>query len=149
MGEEDRWGKLEALLRRVLREELAALGKKPKINLVGGRWTGITQEQMESWSAAYGAVDLEAELKRAAAWCVSNPSIAPKSQMARFLNTWLTKEQNRRSLQSIPTVRSIAEKTCEYCGAISAGSINGYNPCSKHWQNAMDGDKPMGQVKRA
>lgn len=143
MSEEDRWAKLEEIVRRVIREEIALLGRKAKLELVNGRWVGITEQMKESWKAAYGAVDLEAELKRAAAWVVSNPMRAPKSQMGRFLNTWMTQEQNRASIRSIPTVRSIAEKKCAYCERPASGSVNGFNHCSACAQKAMDGESPF------
>jgi hypothetical protein len=67
---EDRWAKLEEIVRKVVREEIAALGsvKKAKLGFENGRWVGVTQEQMEAWKAAYGMVDIDGELKRAAAW---------------------------------------------------------------------------------
>ena len=143
---------VEKIVRKVLREELASIGKhKTKIELVNGKWIGISADQREAWGAAYGAVDLNAELARAAAWCVSNPSLAPKSQIGRFLNTWLTREQNRLSLRSIPVDRKteVAKKICEYCGKPSTGAIGGWNPCDEHWQTAMDGVRPMASVRRA
>ena len=149
MAEEDRWAKLEEIVRRVVREEIARLGKKSKIELMKGKWIGITEEQKEAWRAAYGAVDLNAELNRAAAWCVSNPSLAPKSQMGRFLNTWFMKEQNRLSLRAIPDVRSITTKQCAYCGKESVGSVNGYYHCQADAQKAMDGEKPFQFMRRA
>ena len=162
----DKWAKLEEIVRRVIREELQSIGrqvvgeelgkqlslfgKKPKIDLVGGRFVGITEEQREAWLAAYGAIDLDAELKRAAAWCVSNPHLAPKSQIGRFLNSWLLKSHNAASLRSIPTARpaEVKAKFCEFCGKPSTGNVSGYHPCDDHWQAAMDGVKPMGLVKR-
>ena len=137
----DKWAKLEEIVRRVVREEIAALGKKPKIELVNGRWVGITQEQREAWQAAYGAVDLDAELRRAAAWCVSNPSMAPRNQIGRFLNTWLTREQNRLSLRAIPTQRpsESRQKLCEYCARVATSSTNGIWSCDEHSLDAMDG----------
>lgn len=144
MAEEDRWerlkGVVEEVVRRVIKEELAGLGKKPKIELVNGKWIGITEEQREAWGAAYGALDLDAELKRAAAWCVSNPHMAPKSQIGRFLNTWLAKGQNQASLRSIPVERPTEVKTrlCGYCGRGSVGTVNGIPHCDEHSTDAMD-----------
>lgn len=140
MSDEDRWTKLEQVLRRVIREELAGFGKKARIELVNGKWIGITAEQKEAWGAAYGAVDLEAELKKAAAWCVSNPHLAPKSQIGRFLNTWLAKGQNAASLRSIPIERKTETPTrlCGYCGRNSTGTVNGIPHCDEHGMDAMD-----------
>lgn len=150
----DKWGKLEEIVRRVLREELKAhghqvveqikqlslFGRKAKIELVNGKWIGITEEQREAWSAAYGALDLDAELKKAAAWCVSNPHLSPKSQIGRFLNTWLAKGQNAASLRSIPTERptEVKQKLCGYCSNPHTGSVNGIPYCNDHSLDAMD-----------
>lgn len=140
MSDEDRWTKLEHVIRRVLREELAQIGKKPKIDLVAGKWVGINEEQREAWLAAYGAVDLDSELRRAAAWCVSNPTMAPKSNYGRFLNTWLTRQQNQASLRSIPTERPTETKAklCAYCANASEGVVNGIQYCGLHSKDAMD-----------
>src|SRR5690606_8347538 len=102
---EDRWAKLEEIVRRDVREELAGITKKPKLAIVNGRWTGITEDQLSAWKEAFPAVDVDAELKKMAAWIVSNPALAPKSQVGRFVNSWLTKSQNQASLRSIPLER--------------------------------------------
>lgn len=141
MSEEDRWKKLEEVVRRVVREEIASLGKKPKIDLVHGKWVGITEEQKEAWGAAYGALDLDAELKKAAAWCVSNPHLSPKSQFGRFLNTWLAKGQNAASLRSIPTERAteVKQRHCAYCVKVAVSSTSGIWACDEHFSDAMEG----------
>jgi hypothetical protein len=142
VGDEDRWGKLEEIVRRVVREEVALLGKKQKLEFVNGRWVGITQEQREAWAAAYGAVDIEAELKKAAAWIVSNPHLAPKSQYGRFLNTWLSRTQNVSSIRSIQTRNDTGpgKKLCAYCEKVALGSVNQIWYCNDHSRNAMDRD---------
>ena len=151
---EDRWAKLEEIVRRVVREEVAALAvvKKVKLGFKNGRWTGITQEQMEAWKAAYGMVDIEAELKRAAAWIVSNPHLAPKSQLGRFLNTWFAKGQDRASIRSIPLKEERQpKKACAYCSADATGSVAGILCCREHTRDARDG-KPrrmLGVVPKA
>jgi hypothetical protein len=139
---EDRWGKLEEIVRRVVKEEIAALGKKSKLKLelVNGRWVGISEEQMSAWSEAFPGVEIDAELKKMAAWVVSNPMMAPKSQLGRFVNSWLTKTQNQASLRSIPTVRpaEIKQKHCAYCPAIADGSMDGIWYCSAHRDDAYE-----------
>ena len=147
MADEDRWQKLEQILRRVVEEALDARGLKAKTKLgfVNGRWTGVTDEQLEAWKAAYGAVDIEAELKKAAAWIVSNPHMAPKNQHGRFLNTWLSRTQNANSLRSIPTRNEPpgpGKKLCSYCEAVATAKISGIWACSEHGRDAMDG-KPQ------
>lgn len=145
MSDDGRWAKLEEILRRVVREEIAGLGKKQQIKLVGGKFVGISEEQMAAWTDAYGALDLDGELKRAAAWCVSNPHLAPKSQLGRFLNTWFARGQNTASIRSIPPAseRKAPPSLCEYCMAPAVGSVNGRRYCNSHSHNAMDNEKPQ------
>lgn len=146
MTEEERWLKVEEIVRRVVREEIQQLGKKPKIDLVNGRWVGVNDETMNAWEAAFPALDLKQQLAQAAAWIVSNPSLAPKSQFGRFLNTWLTKNQNQASLRSIPTSprpTAVTQSLCEYCRKPAAGAVSGRRACSEHFQDAMDGKKPQ------
>jgi hypothetical protein len=142
VSEDGRWQKLEEIVRRVVREEVAALGKKPKIELVNGNWVGITEEQMTAWKAAYGAVDLDAELKKAAAWIVSNPHLAPKNQIGRFLNTWFSRTQNTNSLRAIPggkTEQGPGKKLCSYCDAVASAKFGSTWACTSHGQDAMEG----------
>jgi hypothetical protein len=143
---EDKWAKLEEIVRRVVREELAGFGKKPKLGFENGRWTNLTKEQMEAWKEAYGAVDIETELKRAAAWIVSNPNLAPKSQHGRFLNTWLSRQQNQSSIRSIPAKQEQPKKLCAYCDQVATGSANGICHCRAHTVDAMD-ERPRANAK--
>lgn len=121
---------------------LAAIGKtKKKIELVNGRWLGIGNDEMTAWGAAYPAVDVDAELKRAAAWIVSNPNLAPRSQFGRFIGTWLARTQNQLSLRSIPSRQEVAEikrRACAYCSADSTGSVNGIQHCRAHYNDAYE-----------
>jgi hypothetical protein len=141
---EDKWAKLEEIVRRVIREEIAGLRKKPKIELVNGKFVGVSADQMEAWKAAYPGVDIDAEMRRAAAWCVSNPAAAPKSDYARYINSWLGREQNRLALRSIPVDRKteVQIKQCAYCERKATGNVNGIDACDSHTQNAMDGERP-------
>lgn len=140
---EDRWAKLEEIIRRVLKEELATHGfkAKTKLSFEGGKWTGVTTEQIEAWKAAYGSCDVEAELKKMAAWIVSNPHLAPKSLYGRFINSWLARQQNASSIRSIPTRSEQvqeAKKICAYCPKPATGSVGGINCCDGHTHDAMD-----------
>ena len=142
---EDRWAKLEEIVRRVLGEELDARGlkAKAKLSFSHGKWIGVTEEQLEAWKHAYPAVDVQAHLKLAAAWILSNPNLAPRREYGRFLNTWLARQQTQASIHALPSIRSIATKNCRYCERPASGSVNGYDHCSSHMQDAMDGIKPM------
>jgi len=42
-----------------------------------------------------GSVDLPAEILKAEAWLVANPARAPRKDLARFLNNWLTRAKER------------------------------------------------------
>jgi hypothetical protein len=154
MAEEDKWAKL----REVMREEidagnerlLAAIGKnKTKLQFNNGRWVGVTEQQMLAWREAYGAVDIEGELKKAAAWIVSNPHLAPKSQHGRFLNTWMARQQNQSSLRSIPTRQpepGPGKKLCAYCDQVATGLVNAIWHCRGHALDAMD-EKPRPHMR--
>jgi hypothetical protein len=154
VGDEDRWQKLEQILKRVVDDALDSRGlrAKTKLGFVNGRWTGVTDEQLEAWKAAYGAVDIEAELKRAAAWIVSNPTMAPKNQHGRFLNTWLSRTQNQSSLRSIPTRSEPQQgpglKLCAYCERVATAKVSGVSHCSDHGRDAMEG-RPVPMFKNA
>jgi hypothetical protein len=142
---DDRWAKLEEIVRRVVSEELDLRGMKakPKITFSNGRWLGVTEEQLEAWKHAYPGIDVQVQLKLAAAWIVSNPNLAPRSNYARFINTWLSRQQHQVATNAIQNVRSILTKNCRYCERAASGSVNGYDHCSSHMQDAMDGIKPM------
>jgi hypothetical protein len=151
----DKWAKLEEIIRRVVREELQALGKtKTKIEFVNGKFVGVSEFQTQAWMAAYPGVDIEAEIKRAAAWCVSNPMTAPASQFGRYLNSWLSREQNKSAMRQMP-LRSEEKvqpkKACAYCSKDAIGSTSGIYSCRDHTQDAMEG-KPrrmLGVVPKA
>lgn len=152
MTEEDRWGKVRQIVReeceRIEQRILAVLekhGQVATIQFVEGKWRGITKAHMDAWQSAFGAVDLNAELAKAAAWLVSNPSRMPKN-FARFLYKWLEKPQNSASIRSIPT-RNEKPRICAYCGAPSVGSTNAREHCREHAQAAMEDRKPMSVVK--
>lgn len=50
--------------------------------------------QLKVWKEAYPAIDVEAEIKKAAAWLMANPK-NKKSQYARFLNNWFSRAQDK------------------------------------------------------
>ena len=142
----DKWERLEAVVRRVIREELDArlheterqlslLSHKPKVEFINGQWTGITPEQLSSWKLAYSC-DVDQELKKAAAWLTSNKQ--PKNH-GRFLNAWLSKSSERSLIRSIPTRNEIpAKQKCAYCDKPATGAPNRTPSCDLHFQAAMD-----------
>lgn len=58
-----------------------------------GKWAGIPERLSTSWHEAYPAVNVPAELAKAAAWVIANPKNR-KSNYARFLTNWLTRAQD-------------------------------------------------------
>lgn len=155
MGDEDRWAKVREIVReeceRIELRILAVLerhGQKPKLGFINGKWTGVTAEQLEAWVAAYGAVDIEAELKRAAAWIVSNPTVAPRKDYGRFLNSWMSKTQDRSAIRSIPTRSEPGpgKKLCSYCDRVGTGAVGGIWSCDAHFNDAME-RKPIPMMR--
>ena len=153
MGDEDRWEKV----RRIVGEEneklftrlVEKLGKKTRtrkspVEIVNGQWTGITPELLSSWKTAYGSVDIDAEMKKAAAWLLSNPTQAPNKDLRRYLNNWLAKHQERSAIRSIPTRNEPLPmlKTCSYCERPSTCAPNRIPACDDHSLDAMD-QKPV------
>ncbi|MBV2180911.1 MAG: replication protein [Castellaniella sp.] len=65
-----------------------------KISLdAAGHWIGIPQALLATWSTAYPALSLDAELAKAAAWILANPK-NKKSNYARYLTNWLSRAQD-------------------------------------------------------
>ena len=58
-------------------------------------WKGITEKDLSTWKAAYPAVDVDTDLKRALDWCRSNRRRGKKSNYRRFLSAWLSRSQDR------------------------------------------------------
>jgi hypothetical protein len=137
---EDRWAKLEEIVRRVVREEVASLKKtKTQISFEKGRWV-IGTDEMQMFREAYPAVDIDKELREAAVWIVTHPNEAPKSKWGAFLNTWFKKHQFQTSLAQIPRKTETPKKLCAYCDTVAAGQVGGIWACDPHWQKAMDRD---------
>lgn len=149
MTEEERWSKVRQIVREENEALLAEIAKivgsknKKAIEFVNGRWIGVTEDQMQAWRDAYGAVDIDSELKKMAAWIVSNPHLAPTKQVGRFVNSWLAKTQNAASLRSIPLPERKTEtkmKLCAYCEKVADGMVNGIWACGDHTHKALDRD---------
>lgn len=142
---DDRWAKLEEIVRRVVREELSTISslKKKRVDFKNGRFVGIGEVEMAALRAAYPAVDVEKELKEMSAWIIMNPDEAPASNYGAFVNTWLRKHQNQHSLRSVPSIprEEVKRRACGYCPADATGSVNGIPHCRAHTMDAMD-EKP-------
>ena len=51
-------------------------------------------ELLPSWKSAYPRVDIMAEVRKAHAWELANPSLRKRNR-SRFLNSWLQREQDK------------------------------------------------------
>jgi hypothetical protein len=137
---EEKWAKLEEIVRRVVREEVASLKKtKTNIGFEKGRWV-IGADEMQMFREAYPGVDIDKELREAAVWIVTHPNEAPKSKWGAFLQTWFKKHQFQTSLAAIPRKTETPQKLCAYCSTVASGQTNGIWACSSHFTKAMDRD---------
>lgn len=64
----------------------------------------IKKELCNIWAETYDKEYIESELKKAKAWLITNSHKAPKSNLGRFLNSWLMRswEKYRTTLKSNP-----------------------------------------------
>ena len=61
----------------------------------------VYSEQIKEWSELYPAVDVMQELRAMKGWCNANPTKRKtKSGINRFINGWLSKEQNKGGRQA-------------------------------------------------
>ncbi len=66
------------------------------IPLNTGQDWGVSKQFLFELERAYPAVDVPATLKEIRSWCIANPKKRKtRSGVARFINGWLSKEQNR------------------------------------------------------
>lgn len=66
---------------------------KPIFNYSTEKFENLTAEMLDVWAKAYPAIDVRQEILKAKAWLVSNPKNR-KSDIKRFLNSWLSKAQD-------------------------------------------------------
>lgn len=140
---DDRWAKLEEIVRKVVREELSTWNpqkQKSKIGFKNGYFTGLGEIEMAALEATYPGIDVKKEIRNAATWIVMNPNDAPRSNFGGYLNTWLRKHQMQHSLRSIPSsTQQQPKKACAYCSADSTGTVGGIPCCASHVRDALDG----------
>lgn len=66
------------------------------IPLNDGSFKGVTQQEIDEWQKLYPAVDVMQQLRSMAGWCKSNPQKRKtKSGVNRFINAWLSREQDK------------------------------------------------------
>ena len=69
-------------------------GHRIEFDQVKGCFVGITEDQELAWQDAYPAVPVPPAIARAAAWVAANPANR-KSNWARFLVNWFSREQDK------------------------------------------------------
>ena len=56
----------------------------------------VLQSDVDKWASLYPAVNVPAELRKMVGWCDSNPKKRKtKNGIRRFINSWLSKEQDK------------------------------------------------------
>jgi hypothetical protein len=82
-------GVSDALPREEKRRDISI--RKTKIVLLDdGTFEGL-ESHLPVWENAYPSLDVNAQIRKAGAWCKSNAKRAPKSDYPRFLNSWLSR----------------------------------------------------------
>jgi hypothetical protein len=66
------------------------------------KFVGVDDAQRAVWKAAYPRVDIDGELRKAAAWIIANPRRAPRKDLRRFLTSWLS-----RASESAPEAEDV------------------------------------------
>jgi DNA-binding MarR family transcriptional regulator len=80
---------------KVIREEEVVVSKTAiSFSFEDKSFEGITPEDMVRWSAAYPAVDIQGDIRRAAEWLLSNPD-KRKHNYRRFLTNWFGRTQEK------------------------------------------------------
>ena len=90
-----------------------------KLPLRSGKEVEIDQTYIASWRGAYPDVNIEAEIAKMRAWLLSNQSKRPVSQIHRFCNLWLSKQQKIAELHCsaaaiariMPIIQSVRDRT--------------------------------------
>ncbi len=82
--------------------------KKQKIIFDGQFIKGYSQEDLDALSKAYPAITVTTEIMKASAWLVANPKNVKKN-VARFVNNWLSRAQDRAPSQSDRSRPSVFE----------------------------------------
>ena len=68
-------------------------------------WRNITDEDMQLWIDAYPACNVEQQIKAMDVWLRADPKRIKKRWM-RFINAWLSRSQDRGSVNSAPRARN-------------------------------------------
>lgn len=72
-----------------------------KFNFKEKKWRGILDEDLDRWKKSFPDVDVEYHvLTKMVEWIISNPRKGRKKNYARFINNWLSDEQEKFDLKN-------------------------------------------------
>ena len=63
-------------------------------------FTGLTEDYLNILKSKFPYLDIYLEIKKMESWLLNNPSKRPASDYMRFINNWLTRAQDNKSLKS-------------------------------------------------
>ncbi len=72
--------------------------QKIVFNETTNEFENITDDYWNKWYEVFPALDVQAEIDKAAAWVMANPT-RKKKDWARFLNNWLARAQDRAEIR--------------------------------------------------
>jgi len=75
------------------------------LNPQTAEWSGIKAEDRARWELTFPAIGIDEHLRRAATWCIDNPTKGRKSDYRSFLSRWLAKEQDDAARKSTNNTR--------------------------------------------
>ena len=83
------------------------------ITLNSGEEYSVTQKDFDSWQTLYPNVNVSQELRNMRGWCDANPSRRKtKSGIKRFINGWLSREQNDSRTTTCPSYQPQGQPSC-------------------------------------
>jgi len=109
---------------------------KPYPERVNNYFDSIDQTLISTWKEAYPNVDIQAQLGKAKAWLISNPSKA-KKDFSKFINNWLNRsmEMPGQQVQVKPaslTTPKVMNYVCYQCEAkVETDQDMGTTKCTK------------------
>jgi len=81
-----------------------------KFPLKDGTEYQVTPDQIKTFLTAYPDVDLESEFLKITAWCKTNDEkLKTRRGSPRFLNNWISREQEKAAINKQPTTQSILD----------------------------------------
>ena len=67
----------------------------------------VTQKDIDRYKELYPAVNIEQEMRKIVGWCEANPTKRKtKTGVQRFINSWLSREQDRGGSKQAPVVQA-------------------------------------------